>query len=163
MGKRGQITIFIIIGIVIVAAAVIIYLFWPRIKTAFVQTSDPQTFIQDCLTPEMKKNVELISKQGGSLNPVSYVMYQNDKVDYLCYTSEDYLTCYMQKPLLKQNIEEEIKNSIKSKVDSCFQEMENDFQSKGMIVVVNKKDFNVELFPNRIRVTLNYNVIVTSS
>ena len=136
-GKKGQITIFIIIAVVIIAAGVVIYLFWPKIQTTFVQSSDPESFIEDCLNAELKKNVELISKQGGLLNPVSYVMYNNDKVEYLCYTSEYYLTCYMQRPLLKQNIEDEIKISIKNKVDDCFNQLENDFQSKGMTVVVN--------------------------
>ncbi len=163
MSKRGQVTIFIIIAIVIVAAAVVIYLFWPKIKTTFVQTSDPKGFIEDCLNPELKKNVELISKQGGSLNPTSSVMYKNDKVSYLCYTSDYYLNCYMQKPLLKQNIEEEIKNSIKSKVDSCFQDLKNDLENRGMTVTVSEKDFDVELFPGRIRTAINYEIVTTSS
>ena len=163
-GRRAQATIFIIIGIIIVAAAVIIYLFWPRISQPFQGVSEnPESFIEDCLNTELKKNVDLISKQGGLINPVNYVLNNNDKVEYLCYTSEYYLTCYMQRPLLKQNIEDEIKKSIKNKVDSCFSEMKAELEKKGNSVGVNKKDFSVELFPGRIRVAIDSNVVVSSN
>ena len=33
INKRGQITLFIILGIVVVAAAVLIFLFWPKISS----------------------------------------------------------------------------------------------------------------------------------
>lgn len=162
MQKRGQLTIFIIIAIVIIAAAVIVFLFWPRISSTFFQVEDPEEFIQDCLEEDLEKNVNIISKQGGSLNPTNSVMFRNDKIDYLCYTADYYLTCYMQKPLLKQSVEDEIKNSIKSSVDSCFSDLKNNLEDKGNNVVINKGEFSVELFPSRIRVLINYPLSISN-
>jgi flagellar basal body-associated protein FliL len=50
MSKSGQVTIFIIIAIIIVAAGLLIYSFYPQIKTSFgTQQQNPPSFIQSCI------------------------------------------------------------------------------------------------------------------
>ena len=49
-GKKGQVTIFIIVAIIIVVLAVLIYLFFPQIKSAIgAGAQDPQSFMQSCM------------------------------------------------------------------------------------------------------------------
>jgi uncharacterized protein YpmB len=45
-GKRGQVTLFIIIGIIIVVMGVLIFLFYPQIKSSISSNAQtPEAFI----------------------------------------------------------------------------------------------------------------------
>lgn len=160
--KRGQVTIFIIIAIVIVAVGVLIYMFFPEIKTTLgFSTTDPNSFMQNCMEDELKNTVETLSLQGGSLDPKNYYLYNDNKVEYLCYTDTNYVTCVVQQPMLKQHIENEIKNAIKTKEESCFTDLVNSFQNQGYSVNLNEGDTSVELLPKRISVTFQKELTLT--
>ncbi len=104
--KKGQLTIFVIVALVIVGFAVLAYLFFPRILVGFGISSDnPNEFIQACMEKSIGDAVEKISVQGGSLNPENYILYQDNKIQYICYTQEYYTQCAMQQPLLNKIIE----------------------------------------------------------
>jgi len=155
--RSGQVTIFIIIAIIIVIAAVLIYSFYPEIKTSLgFGEETPEGFIQSCLGDEIETNVELISLQGGSLEPEHYIMYNNEKIEYLCYTNEYYKTCVMQQPMLKEHIESEIENEIKEEVTACFNSLRESYQKKGYSVNMNTGETDVELLPKKIVVTFDY-------
>jgi len=162
MNNRGQVTIFIIIGIVIIVAGVLIYMFYPQIQAGLgLAEINPEAFIQNCLEEEIKSNVEKISLQGGSLNPENYIMYDNDKLEYLCYSSEYYKTCVVQQPMLKQHVESEIKNGIKEEINVCFNSMQENFQKRGYNVNVRRGAESVELLPKRVVVNFDYSVTLT--
>jgi len=157
--KRSQITIFIIIAVLIVAAAVLIYFIYPKIKTSTTSDS-PTTFIQSCIEDELKKNTEKVSLQGGSINPELYIQYQGENVEYICYTNEYYKKCVVQEPSLKSHIESEIKEAIKTKVQGCFNSVEDEYRKKGYQVSLTRKDYDVEIQPKRIMVNFDYELIL---
>jgi len=160
--KRGQVTIFIIIAVVVVAFIALAYVVYPKIKTSFeTDTKNPQAFIAECIEDELKEKVDLISVQGGSLEPEHYFMYMGDKIEYLCYTNEYYQTCVVQQPMLKQHIERELQNSIKDKVDLCFDELKISYEKKGYIVDLKKGDTKVELLLKRIDSNFEYEITLT--
>jgi hypothetical protein len=160
--KRGQVTIFIIIGIIIVAAAFLIYLFYPQITTTLgTQENTPQSYIQTCIEKEISETVATLSAQGGSLDPQNYIMNNNSKIEFLCYTSEYYRPCLIQQPMLKQHIEKEIKNKILSDVNNCFSSLKTNYEKKGYVVDLKSGDINVELLPKRVISTFNYSMTTT--
>ncbi|MBI4009693.1 MAG: hypothetical protein HY361_00665 [Candidatus Aenigmarchaeota archaeon] len=162
VNKKGQLTIFVIVAIVIVALGVLVYNFFPEIKTTLgFAVNNPGSFMQECMDEELGNSVKMISSQGGSLDPVHYYLYLDEKIGYLCYTNEDYLTCVVQQPLLKQHIENEIKNAIKNKEDSCFAELRNSFQGQGYSVDLKEGNTSVELLPKRVVVTFNRQLTLT--
>ena len=60
--KSGQVTIFIIIGILIIAAAAVVYFLIPKTQTGTgFDTKNPNGFIQSCLQNEMKSDIVNIS------------------------------------------------------------------------------------------------------
>ena len=68
MKKRGQVTIFIILAVFIVADTAVIYSFYPQIRSAFVtDLKNPGAFIEECLREDLENAVELIRIQGGSV------------------------------------------------------------------------------------------------
>ncbi len=149
--KRGQVTIFIIIAILIIGAAVSIYLLVPKAKIGTVfDATNPSGFIQTCLEDKIGKTVDLISSQGGSVDPKFFFTYQGQKIEYLCYTAEDYATCVVQQPLLKQHIESEIKENISEDVGTCFNNLQENYRNAGYTVNLQTGKTTVELLPKRI-------------
>lgn len=154
--KRGQITIFVIIGILIVAFAFAIYYFYPQIKSAITgETLNPSSYLQSCIEDDLNSAVKTISAQGGSMNPEHYLLYQSQRVEYLCYTSEYYKTCVMQQPLLKRHVESEISRVISTKAEECFASLEENYKNSGYEVDIKKGKISVELLPKRVSVNFN--------
>ena len=103
--KKGQVTIFIIIAIVIIGVAILFFFLIPETKvTPGFDEQNPSAFIQTCIEDKISGAVETVSLQGGSIEPINSILYQNSKVEYLCYTTEYYVPCIVQQPLLQQHI-----------------------------------------------------------
>jgi hypothetical protein len=162
MNKSGQVTIFIIIAIIIVVIGVLIYTFYPQIKTSLSpKEQNPISFIQSCIEDDLKSAANSVSVQGGSINPQNYILYKNYKVEYLCYTSENLRTCLVQQPMLKSHVETEIKNKIDSTIDSCFNSMKSNYEKQGYSVELRTGAKKIELLPKRIVGTFNYSFSLT--
>ncbi len=160
--KRGQLTIFVIVSLVIVGLAVLAYLFFPRILVGLgISSENPEMFMQTCMENKINEVVEDISLQGGSLNPENYILYQDNKIQYLCYTREYYVPCVMQQPLLNQKIESEIARGVKNSVDECFDAMKKNFENQGYNVNLKKGETIIELLPKKISVTFNNDLTLT--
>lgn len=155
--KRGQVTIFVIIAILIVILAGVLYYFYPQIEENFSgETENPNQYIQQCIQEDFEKNVKKITSQGGSLEPEHYILHNNDKIEYLCYASEDYQNCVVQRPLLKEYIEKEALDSIEEKTNDCFNEMVNNFESRGYDVDLRKKGVGVNIVPEGTVLDINH-------
>jgi hypothetical protein len=162
MGKRGQVTIFIIIAIIIVAAGFLIYSFYPQIKSTLSgQEVTPESYIQSCVEGEIKTAVDTLSVQGGTIKPENFLLYKDTKVEYLCYTAEYYSPCIVQQPMLKTHVELEIQNDIKNTVDACFASMKSSYEKKGFSVDLKSGQKRIELLPKRIVATFNYSLTLT--
>ena len=154
--KRGQITIFIIIAILVIAIVALFFAF-PKLRTAvgIEKPLSPEKFIQTCLEDTIKENVDIISKQGGSMEPSPSVLYQDNKLQYLCYSNEYYKPCIVQVPFLREHIENEIKNSTQEDVKFCFDSLKKTYDDKGYSTSLKKNDIIVELLPQKILTTIN--------
>lgn len=162
MGKRGQVTIFIIIAIIIIALGALIYAFYPQIQSLFgAESKNPAAFMQTCLEDEIEDVVEILSLQGGSVDPEHFYLYQDHKLEYLCYTNEFYRTCVVQQPMLKSHIESEIENEISPVVNTCFEDLKESFEDQGYSVSLTGGNTTVELLPEKIVTTLTHKLSLT--
>ena len=151
MEKKGQVTIFIIVAIVIIVAGVLVYFFLPGIRSGLVSDEEnPPKFLQTCLEDRIEEVVQQLSDHGGSMNPEHYIIYEGDNIEYLCYTEEYYEACVVQQPLLGNHISKEIEREIKENAESCFDEMEQKYQNDGYTVDLKRGDMNIELLPKRV-------------
>jgi hypothetical protein len=160
--KRGQVTIFIIIAILVVAIGVLIYMLSPGIETGITgETKSPEQFIQTCLEEDIENTVEVLSLQGGSIEPEHYIIHQGETVEYLCYTNEYYRACVMQQPLLKQHIESEIKSDIEGVVKDCFDALWESYIGSGYSADLQEGSTKVELLPKRIVTSFTHVLTLT--
>lgn len=162
--NRGQVTIFIIIAVIVVAIGALIWIFYPQIKSVVgTGTDNPSAFLETCIKSEIENAVQTISLQGGSINPENYHSYLGDNIEYLCYTSDYYTPCIVQQPLLKNHIENEINNEISEEAQACLQDLKTSFEKKGYDVNLVPKNTSVELLPERVVTTFNVDLTLKKS
>jgi uncharacterized protein YcgL (UPF0745 family) len=148
MNKRGQIAIFVIIAIVIVAVVLVVFLF-PRLNL-FVTDVNPTSFLRSCIKSEVEDVKEVLSRQGGYLEPDNYVLYNGEKIQYLCYTSQNYEPCLVQQPLLVRHVENEIKSQVEPTARKCVQDLKEQYERQGFSVQTTSGEIDVDLIPGSV-------------
>lgn len=156
--KKGQVTIFVVIGLIIVVAAILLILFFPSVKEPRSETENPRAYLEDCLKEDIEKTIKNVSLHGGEVNPELTYKYNGTDIRYLCYTEEYHRTCIVQETFLRKSIEEEIKEDISNNVRKCFTEMEESFEGRGYDTNLKKGDYEISLKPERIEANFDYSL-----
>jgi len=148
MHKRGQVTVFVILGIlIIVVLAVIFYLYSLQSKLPlekqpqfdFSRTDALKNYIEDCIKIKGNEAINLVRKQGGDINPGFYLSYkfpntnEFDKLTYLCYTTT-YTACTVQRPLLNKHVSDEITSYLNNHLRSCIDNGLQQFRQQGYTI-----------------------------
>ena len=125
MKKRGQTTVFIVIGVVIVLIALlVVYLDSKKIigkRGDDFNTNPVSTFIESCLETNLKAGVNYVGLQGGYYNePVISKYYSYYNIPYYWYNNQSHV------PEISV-IEQEISEYVKNYLPSCI----NDFKIFG--------------------------------
>ena len=153
--KRSQVTIFIILALAIVFVLVLILIRKPNFGV-ITTPSTPIDAIKQCAMDGLDNSTKFIMSQGGSASPQNYFLYNGTKVEYLCYASDVYQACVMQKPLLKESIENELEKDLTPKVIDCINSAKETLERKGYVVTYNKvPNVTVELVPGNILMTID--------
>ena len=157
--KRGQLTIFIILGLLILIALILLAT-RTDLKTFFAGKTPVQE-IEDCAKNSVGEGIKILSLQGGSINPENYYLYEGNKVEYVCYTEESLKNCVMQKPLLKNSIEEQLKKYSEQKIADCVNNVKINLEKRGYEVSLKKPEISVELIPDNILINLDLNLKIS--
>jgi len=150
--RKAQLTIFIILALAI--AIVLILLFAGTNLTAVFTPTTPINQIKECVQEPVQEAVNILRLQGGSLEPSLYYTYQGSKVEYLCYTEEYYKTCIMQKPLLKQAVEQQIQSYAGPRIKNCISSVKANLERKGYQVAMSSPQVSISLLPGNILVDI---------
>ncbi|MDD5133700.1 MAG: hypothetical protein PHD81_00960 [Candidatus Nanoarchaeia archaeon] len=125
MDKRGQVTIFIILGFVILILIILIlslrdvgYGISPQ-KYLDNKINIIQDDVKSCVESYAKTALINMGNQGGSINPGKYVLYEGRKVQYLCSAIPGSVQCLNLMPSNK-NIEKELDNFLNTNVPDCI-------------------------------------------
>ena len=100
--RQGQVTLFVILALIVVAVVIVIFAF-PQVNV-FSSNVNPSSYLRSCIEPEIDNVKSTLSMQGGYSNPTNYAMYNDLKLQYLCYTSDHYIPCTVQQPLLLKHV-----------------------------------------------------------
>lgn len=134
LNKRGQIAIWIILGIILVGSFVVFFSInrAPDLITPGESDSvfDMQSFLDQCISEYVNEAVEIILPQGGFIAPTNYKYFNNTKIAYLCENIGYFEPCINQHPLLIKEIENEIDKEITPKISGCLQQMEEEFEKQ---------------------------------
>ena len=166
MKKRGQVTIFIILGIIIVVGVVFVILYLTGKVPSLGKTSpsNPESFLSTCLQDTLRQDINDTAFRGGNGDLKNAFVFQGRKtsldVSYLCYTEKDDGTSctnlYILIPYFERSVEVNIKNDVKNCYDDLISSLENQ-----NTVTENYKGFNVSIQPNRVAVDINASITTT--
>ena len=165
-GKRGQITVFIILGIIIVAIIGITYFVLNQRaeeltkKEAKFDESKLQplkVYVEDCIKQEGNKVLELLGKQGGDVDSGLYQYYYDNKISYLCYT-DSFNACNNRRPNLINHMENEIKNYMETNLRKCINL--NEVKKAGFKVEAGN-EFKVSVSIGRLNTIINLDYPIT--
>ncbi len=161
--KRGQMTIWIIVAIVIVAIIILFLLFRGEViptDDAGIR-EDPRDFIDDCVRSNVNDAVDKMLPQGGFISPKHTKLYNNINVAYLCHNRGNYYPCVNEHPMLLNEIIDEIKKDIEPKVEQCFIDYKIEMGKQNVDVEMEQMKLDVELAPERINVEIKRKVTIT--
>ncbi len=164
-GNRGQTTIFIIIGIMIIIGIILYFVLTNGIKIPSISNRDinPNIFLTTCIEDKVQETANIISMNGGYVEPKFAKNFSFDKegyrnISYLCYNQNFYLPCINQEPMLISHIKEEIKNEIKEDVEACYRSLISNLKENNYEIKSEYRGFNVELGPKRIKVIIDVDI-----
>ena len=160
MEKRGQVTIFIIVAIVIVAVF-LAFLVYPRVRVLVSSDVNPSSYLKACLEPELEDTLGVLVNHGGYYEPTNYVLYKGEKIQYLCYTAENYKPCIVQQPLLVRHVEQELKAKLGPKARQCMNDLKVLYEQKGYQVSGLSGEINVSIVPDKIFIQYDTSLIVS--
>ncbi len=127
--KRGQATTFMVLGLVVLAAVVLLFfmrgqfLFGPvTVEKIEDKAMGPiRDHIDDCVNEVAPDYFERIGLQGGYLRTPedTYRLYDGITVSYLCYNMEDLPTCY-NRYLTVGEMETQLEDAIREGLGTCL-------------------------------------------
>lgn len=123
-GKRGQVTLFLILGVAIIAILALVF----YLRDIGIGIN-PKTFLNNelssikdgvskCLDRRGNFVLDVLGQQGGSMNPLRYSRYKGYNVNYLCENIAGQEACASRMFLLS-DLEQEINSAMEFELKSC--------------------------------------------
>ena len=142
-------------------AILLLVFFYPKIKALFTPKTPYELIAKGCVEENIREAIPEIMKKGWNLNPELYFVYKNQTLEYLCYTREWYQTCLIQKPFLKQSIEQEIILATKDKINRCIAEVEQKLRNQGYTLrTTGDRSIALTIEPGIVGALMNYGIIM---
>jgi len=159
--KKAQLSLFVIIGIIIVGAAIAAILVWQNPFQATTSAAEnPAENIRSCVDGAIKESLKIILPQGGFFNPEAeeYYDYNDIKVSFLCYAPTEGENCRNIHPVLDSEIAKEIKTYVAPRIKKCYDNMKTELGS----YKEEPADFSVsvEIEPQDILVKINKKISI---
>jgi hypothetical protein len=165
LNKKGQVTIFIIVAIILVGIIAMFFILRGITKPAIsdIAEENPEAYMQLCIEDDFKDIVHLITLQGGFYDPKDYVLFDDDnKAAYLCKNSGNYEPCINQHPMYFSEISNEIKNQMSPIIIDCFDSLKQDFEEKGGVVELGTgPSIEVRLAPRNVFIDVEREITIT--
>lgn len=146
--RSGQVTIFVILALIVVGVIIVMFAF-PS-ANVFSSEVNPSSYLRSCIEPEIEDIKDKLSIQGGYTNPDNYASYQDLRLQYLCYTSQYYVPCSVQQPLLLKHVQEEMRKHIEPRAKQCFEDLKDQYESRGYEVTSGQSQISVGIVPGSI-------------
>ncbi|MCK5321460.1 hypothetical protein KAJ38_02685 [Candidatus Pacearchaeota archaeon] len=150
--KKGQVTLFIIMAIMIVSVVLIFFL-WA--KPTYLSETGKELGFENCIRDAIGPVIDELGENAGFVNTGFSYPYGGQEFVYLCYTNEYYKTCTVQVPFLRTNFQEQIEKVMKEKIKVCYDNSIEDLKSQGYSVTSGDVDYEMLIEPSVVRVEID--------
>lgn len=163
MNKRAQVTLYILIAIVLVSAIVGIALFKDKIFSTINPINDPKNYLSSCVLDSIKNSEKSIFSSNGFQEKgfTNFVLYRQEKVPYLCISSEFYKSCTPQEPMFLEKQRRIIENKAAVDLKSCMKALKSDLNKKGYFVKETSTKVLVSLIKDNIIASVETDLAAT--
>ncbi|MBI2148684.1 hypothetical protein HYU23_03310 [Candidatus Woesearchaeota archaeon] len=171
MEKRGQATIFIIIGLVIIAAVIFLFILFRSFQEKAREITNPQEYLKSqindikkslvkCIDEESRVVIRKLSLQGGHLDPIKYVNYYGNKTSFLCYKVKQGETCYNMM-FTREDVSSEIKPVLSNNIKKCMDNGLIVFRNKDYVLTTGDYSFDLTFSDATLLVAVDYPITLT--
>lgn len=146
MNKKSQISVFVIIGLILVIISGLVFYKLndrPIVIRQEKQFTEVEEYVQECIKESAIKAIELLGKQG-SLNPSAYVATDDTKISYYYFKGKGYTPD-------QETIEAQISLYVKEGAYDCI----NEFSEKGYVIDAQIIEISTEIKNNYVIINLN--------
>ncbi|MBS3095354.1 hypothetical protein J4231_01620 [Candidatus Woesearchaeota archaeon] len=170
MNKRGQVTLFVIIGIII---AVLLILFFYARQTIFFKPNQENlnhilTEVSDgiieCIGDVGKEPIIRLGLQGGYLNPDddTFRLYNDTRISYLCYDIPKDEQC-RNRMLLVSDMEFQLNDALKARILGCMPNIKSFSRGRPITIEVpNDLKVKTTIKIKDIDATVLYSIVIRS-
>ena len=167
MNKRGQVTVFVILGIIVVVAIFVVFYFLgdkierdSEIDVVFDESSlEPlKNYVGDCIEEHGNEAIDLVLKQGGKINPTFYYYHDDNLVNYLCYT-DNFEPCANKHPFVDKFIENEIRDYLNVQIPQCIDL--DEIRNEGFTVSEGQFNLDVDLTDYNVLIDVYYPIKIS--
>lgn len=171
MKKRGQVTLFVIFGVILLIIIGLflylrtnIFMFNPSSEDLNSELQAINEHILNCVESAGDQPIRTIGLHGGYLEPPtnSYRLYSDYPISYLCYNIPGKSQC-MNRMLRKDDMESQISDTISRSISDCV-DIES-FRSFGSFNILTPSPFKVstKIFSDSVLVNVNYPITLKST
>jgi len=155
--KRGQVTIFIIIAILIAVVIVSFAYFSGWFKFEKSTTENPKEYIENCMLVSVKESEDLLFKSNTypEFNSSNYILFEQEKVPYLCTVSEFYKPCTPQDPGMFMRVRQIMQNKVARDIKNCLDKVYSDLEEENYKVTTQKGETTLDISKDSINIKLN--------
>lgn len=153
MKKRGQVTIFIIIAILIIGGVALFFTFRGTLQRPEVvspEVAPIANFVQECLDDVSEEVIYRVAEGGGYYYPLNKLSTEDLGIAYYIMGNKNYMPS-------KQRIEQEISKYVSINVLECtknFEAFSNYKINQGKIIT------NAEILEDSIKINMNYPLVI---
>lgn len=157
LNKKGQVTIFIIIALLIVSIVFAVVYFSGWIKFEKSASENPKEYIENCMLVSVKESENLLFKSNTypEFNSSNYILFEREKVPYMCIASEFYKPCIPQDPALFTRVEQIMENKVARDVKNCLERVYSDLEDGGYEVTKQTGETSLDITRGAINIVLN--------
>lgn len=171
MRKRGQVTTFVILGVIIVALVLLllytktnVFMFSPDIEDLSGQMSMVRKHIVTCIGKIGDEPIRRIALQGGYLSTPegTHRLYDDTTISYLCYNMDQDPRC-RNRMLRKVDMEEQLDKALNFELQKCIDVQQ--FKKLGGFEILTPKKWELKttINPDAVLVKVDYPITIQST
>jgi hypothetical protein len=169
MNKKGQLTLFVIFGVVIILIIILFVVFFPsgskdideKIAKTLEEKTPFQEVFQQCLEREIENIMPIIQENAGYIyEKTPFIVYKFENIPLLCNSVNKDMPCTNLEPLLIKRVENEIEQNITNKIDSCFERAEKSYPTYE--IESEQKTFSLEILPGSLKWNIERPTTITN-
>jgi len=170
VSKRSQITIFVIIGLILIVSTALIFVLVrkPEIRLSPELAEDPRVYIDKCTADALENVEERIIEGNGYFNLTNnYVLFSKykpgEKVPYLCKSSQFYKPCINQEPLFLEKIKRDAEKELQPMAEQCFLGLIENMKKRGYQVSSGPLNLSVNFKQGIMSLDMNKRIMRTNN